>query len=307
MSTSIRSRVLIGVLLGASGLSINCGLKAQKAGDPIRSEFYASGGVYLYQPLNPTTIWVRDPDPKDLKPGETAADITSPDFKNALLRDLDTETVRISLSKIGGSASATLAVGGASVKNESYVLTVDYIKYFTINKRVTVPYEVVKAGVKAKETFDGNVPIYAGIGVRVRAEFKALESNLNISGLPALAIAANGNSVNGRLTLQTLGVTGVSVTDLMPIISDISVSSIQSAVQTVAAIKAKLYEDSTVVYPKIVGFEAPSARVEAIPGITEHLYGLEEEIVPRVGPNPVNPAQRVLSISWFPRPAGQER
>jgi hypothetical protein len=102
--------------------------------------------------------------------------------------------------------------------------------------------------------------------------------------------------------VQTLGVTGREITGLMPIISDISVASIQSAVQSVAAIKAKLYEDSTVAYPKIVGFEAPASQLDAIPAITEYLYGLDEEVVARVSPNPMKPGQTILWIDWEPAP-----
>jgi len=289
------------VALVAVLASAGCALKAQKPVDPIRSEFYASGSVYLYQPLNPTTIWLKDAE--KLEPGETKADITSLEFKNALLRDLDTETLRISLSKISGSASATVAVVGASVKGESYVLTLDYIKYFTHNKRVKTSYKVrTPDGKEDTRPFSANIPVYEGIGVRVRAEFTALETGLNISGLPALSIAANGNKISGRLTVQTLGVTGPQITGLMPIISDISVASIQSAVQAVAAIKAKLYEDSTVAYPKIVGFEAPASQLDAIPAITEYLYGLDEEVVARVSPNPMKPGQTILWIDWEPEP-----
>ena len=201
-----------------------------------------------------------------------------------------------------------IGVVGASVKGESYVLTIDYIKYFTSNKLVDIRYEIDRDdGGNATESFRGNVPMYAGIGVRIRAEFRALENGLNISGLPALAVAANTNGISGRLTVQTLGITGPEITGLMPIISDISVASIQSAVQAVAAIKAKLYEDSTVVYPKMVGFESPSANAEAITKITEVMYGLEEYIAPRVSPNPMKSGATLLWIKWFtpPPPEGE--
>src|SRR5204862_8241997 len=110
----------------------------------------------------------------------------------------------------------------------------------------------------------GNIPIYSGIAVRIRAEFTALASNLNISGLPGLGAAASANQIVGRLTVQTLGITGPDVTGLMPILSDISIASIQSAVQGLPAIKAKLYEDSSVAYPKIVGFESPTATTHSM-------------------------------------------
>jgi hypothetical protein len=268
--------------------------------EPISARFYPSGAVFVYQPLNPTTIWVSDPATGNLASDETAADITGRDFKDALLRDLDTETVRISLNRLNQSGSASVAVVKASEAGESYVLTVDYIKYFASNRRLSVKYQRPGgSGQREEASFDGNVPIYSGVGVRILAEFEALKGDVNISGLPALALAASVNAIAGRLTVQTLGVTGPEISALMPIISDISVTSIQSAVQAVSAIKAKLYDQSTVAYPKVVGFEAPADRLEAIPAITEALYGLDLRIYPRVSPNPMKAGERILWIRWF--------
>ena len=275
-----------------------CALK-QRPLDPIAPEVYPSGSAYVYQPLNPTTIWVRDPEKCELTDGDTKADYTSPEFKRALLRDLDTETVRVSLNEVNADASASGTVVGAAAKHHSYVLIVDYIKYFTMSKPLTVDYHD-SVNVTAVKTLHSNIPLYAGVGVRIRAEFVALEGNLNVSGLPGLALAAEAKKVNGRITVQTLGITGPDITALMPIISDLSIASIQSAVQAVAAIKAKLYEDSTVAYPKIVGFESPTANVEAITSLTRQLYGLNESVTPRVSPNPVKDRPPVLWIEWLP-------
>lgn len=282
-----------------------CAMK-QASLKPISDE-YASASVFAYQPMNPATVWVADA--PCLAKDDSRADITSPEFKDALLRDLDTETIRIALSKVNADASATIAVVGASVKNESYVLIVDYIKYFAHNKAIdTTPKAGQPALAATSKPYIGHVPIYEGIGVRIRAEYKALQGGLTISGLPALSIAANANQISGRLTVQTLGVTGKDITALMPIISDISVASIQSAVQAMAAIKAKLYDPSTIAYPKIVGFEVPSERLDAVPQITEKLYDLEETVHVRMSPNPnppaSNPKARYIWIAWEP-PAEQ--
>jgi len=305
MSVCHRTERLASVAMLACAVTLpaGCALTAKKALDPIAGT-YVSGSAYVYQPLNPTTIWVRDPQACRLKPRETAADITSPEFKRALLRDLDTETVRVSLSQVTGNGAATAPVAGGSVKGESYVLVIDYIKYFTANERVNVAYQDPGPAGPTPRTV-ANVPIYAGIGVRIRAEFQALASHVNISGLPALGLAAEAKQISGRLTIQTLGITGPDITALMPIISDLSVGSIQSAVQAVAAIKAKLYEDSSVAYPKIVGFESPTTNPDALTRITEYLYGVDESVVPRVSPNPTDPAQRLLWIEWFPTKAEQ--
>jgi len=302
MRTSIRllrSVKTTAVCLLAAYWAAGC---AMKTGLPPIGDEYASGNVFVYQPMNPATVWIDDA--PCMAKGDSKADITSPEFKDALLRDLDTETIRISLSKMGAEASVTVAVVGGSVKGEVYVLTVDYIKYFAHNRLIDTTPKAGEAPPSTAKPFVGHVPVYEGVGVRIRAEYKALQSGLTISGLPALSIAANANQISGRLTVQTLGITGKEITALMPIISDISVSSIQSAVQAMAAIKAKLYEPSTVAYPKIVGFEVPAARLDAIPAITEKLYTLDETVHVRMSPNPNppanNPNARYIWVSWEP-------
>lgn len=291
-----RTRAAAHILASAIIVCAGCALRTQAGLNPI-PDAYASGSAYVYQPLNPTTIWIRDP--CRLEPGETRADITSPDFKRALLRDLDTETIRVSLAHVTATGAMAVPIVGGSIKGESYVLVIDYLKYFAGDEHVNVQYEDARrAG--AGPSVIAVVPIYAGIGVRIRAEFKALANSINISGLPALGLAADAKQVSGRLTVQTLGISGPDITALMPILSDLSVASIQSAVQAVAAIKAKLYEDSSVAYPKIVGFESPTPNADAITRVTEYLYGIEEAILPRVSPNPVKPNQHLLWIQWFP-------
>lgn len=237
-------------------------------------------------------------------------DETSVEFNRALLRDLDTETVRIAVNTLDSNADASAGVVSTSVKGKSYVLIVDYIKYFSCSQRIVTNYTCVDRRGKKKgvagtvnRSFESTVPIYIGIGLRIRAEFKALQGGLNISGLPALAIAANANGIAGRLTVQTLGITGQEVTNLLPLLSDISVASIQSAVQAVGAIKAKIYEDSTTVYPKIIGFESPGTDPDLVGAITKELYALEIYMCPVILRIPQGQGQKdILWLQWFADP-----
>lgn len=272
---------------------------------PIDPKLYPSGAAYTYQPLNPTTVWIRDPFPEEVNEGYLDADETSYEFNKALLRDLDTETVRVALTTLEGKATLDAGVVGTSVKGQSYVLIVDYIKYITSGMEIDTEYTSINAkGQGEKKCFVGTVPMYTGIGLRIRAEFKALEGKINISGLPAIAAAANAKGISGRLTVQTLGITGQEVTGLMPLISDISITSIQNAVQAVGAIKAKIYEESTTVYPKIVAFESPERDPALIRAITEIMYASEEYICPTIIKNPQDPNKTILWIDWFTQ--GQE-
>jgi hypothetical protein len=276
--------------------------------DPIDPRLYASGTTYTYQPLNPTTVWVRDPTQTEQKEEDCGdADETCYEFNKALLHDLDTETVRVSLDTLNGSLDISGGVVGASVKGQSYVLIVDYIKYITSRKEIDTKYVSLDAhGQERQEHFQGTVPMYTGVGLRVRAEFLALQGGLNVSGLPALAVAASVDGISGRLTVQTLGISGPEVTSLVPLISDISVTSIQNAVQAVAAIKAKIYEETTTVYPKIVGFESPSRDPALIRALTGAFYASDEYICPVTIKNPQDDTKRILSICWFSPPPEED-
>jgi hypothetical protein len=292
---AVRGRTLALLALICSLGFAGCRTRPPDAIDP---RMYPSGTAYIYQPLNPTTVWIRDRTPEEEAAGDLDGDETSYDFNRALLRDLDTETVRVALNTLSGDVDLTGGVVGTSIKGESYVLIVDYIKYITYSREVDVVYPSM--GVDGKEvmkSFQGMVPMYTGIGLRIRAEFKAHEGGLNVSGLPALAVAASTNGISGRLTVQTLGITGPEVTGLLPIISDISVTSIQNAVQAVGAIKAKIYEDTTTVYPKIVGFESPERDPALIRAITGAMYATEISICPTVHARSEGEG-RIFWIDW---------
>ncbi len=235
------------------------------------------------------------------------ADETSYEFNKALLRDLDTETVRIALNSFSGDASINAGIVGTSVEGQNYVLVVDYIKYITNSIAIDTTYVSNNAnGEEEEKRFQETIPMYTGIGLRIRAEFTALKSGLNISGLPAIALAASANGISGRLTVQTLGITGPEVTGLMPLISDISITSIQSAVQSVAAIKAKIYEESTTVAPKIIGFESPERDPALIRAIAKVLYSSELWICPTVIKNPEDQNKKIVWIDWFTNPPEED-
>lgn len=261
----------------------------------IKQSEFDSKTTYLYQPLNPTTIWYGEVSQSDKQSGMNTPNWQSVDFKNALLRDLDTETVRISLDSLDLSSKLNASVVGTSVQGKTYVLIVDYIKYASSSRKVAIKYDDSN---NIAQEFKGHIPLYSGIGLRIRAEFMAHKSGLNISGLPAISIAASSGGISGRVTVSTLGITGPQITPLMPIISDISVTSIQNAVQAIGAIKSKIYEDDTVIAPKIIGYESPVSNVELIQGITEYLYGLNLVIYPVVSKNPENSNENMYWMNW---------
>jgi len=289
-------------------LTSGCG----EATRPCPTSAYASPAAYRYQPLNPTTVWYDDPTTKDHpEPGQKMANWQSTEFKKALLKDLDNETVRISLDSITTSGKFSAGVVGTSVAGQNYVLVMDYIKYNSSCRYIETTYKTRVNDKLVDKAFNGRIPVYTGIGLRIKAEFTAHESNLNISGLPALSIAASTKGISGRLTVSTLGITGPDISPLMPIISDISVTSIQNAVMAMGAIKSKIYEPDTTVALKVIGYESPSTDLRLIKKLTEALYSADYIIYPSVSPNPEDPTSKLYWVEWElanscnPEPPGQ--
>jgi hypothetical protein len=141
----------------------------------------------------------------------------------------------------------------------------------SVSQRVAAKAE---KGEELREMFAGSLPLYIGVGLRVRAEFKSVGGSLKVSGLPGLSAEASAGRVSGTLSLQTMGIGGKEITPLMPIPSDLSVASIQSAIQAAAAIKVKMYDEKTVVEPMIVGFESPVTEGDVVAELTSFVYGL---------------------------------
>lgn len=102
-----------------------------------------------------------------------------------------------------------------------------------------------------------NIPVYVGLGIRVRSFGTTLTANVDISGLTAIGIQANAKALTGSLVAQTLGVSGKAVTTALPLHSDLNLTTAADALSAAASIKAQLYSADTFVEPRVVGFYLP--------------------------------------------------
>ena len=68
---------------------------------------------------------------------------------------------------------------------------------------------------------------------------------------------AEANNLRGSLTVQTLGVNGQAISAALPIQSELNRTTAQNAIVAVGSIKALLYENGTVVNPRVVGMYLP--------------------------------------------------
>ncbi len=109
-----------------------------------------------------------------------------------------------------------------------------------------------------------SLPIYVGIGLRATADISDTKAGANISGLGAIGISADNETLRGSLTVQTLGVNGQSIAAALPIQSELNRTTAQNAITSVASIKALLYEKDTIVQPRVVGIYLPFPASKAL-------------------------------------------
>lgn len=123
-----------------------------------------------------------------------------------------------------------------------------------------------------------NIPVYVGIGLRVTANVRTLKSQVNVSGLGAIGAGADSSQLNGNLIIQTLGVNGNAISGALPIQSELNRTTVGNAMVAVGSIKALLYDDKTVVSPRIVGMYLPLPGNEALVNAIISLLSQEDSV-----------------------------
>jgi hypothetical protein len=104
---------------------------------------------------------------------------------------------------------------------------------------------------------DIKIPVYVGIGLRIQASVTVLKDSVNLGSLYGLGIAASQDKLSGTLIIQSLGISGENVSPIIPIPDRINESTIQTAMQSLATIKSKIYDLKTKITPQVVAFGLP--------------------------------------------------
>lgn len=91
-----------------------------------------------------------------------------------------------------------------------------------------------------------------GVGLRIKAEIQTFEAGIDLGSLIALGFAAKANKVRGRLEVSALGIQSPDITNLFPTPSTIDETSIQKALEALAAIKSKLGDEATNITPQVI-------------------------------------------------------
>jgi hypothetical protein len=127
-----------------------------------------------------------------------------------------------------------------------------------------VPFDDTKPIPKEYKDYSKiNVPIYVGLGLRLKANITTLEADVNLSGLPAIAAQAQAGKVRGSLVVQTLGVSGKNIATALPLPSELNETTLTNSVLSMGAIKAMIHDDNTFRTARVVGFYNPFGGGEA--------------------------------------------
>lgn len=102
-----------------------------------------------------------------------------------------------------------------------------------------------------------NIPIYVGLGLRLKANITTMEANVNLSGLPAIAAQAQSGKLRGSLVVQTLGVSGKNIATALPLPSELNETTLTNSILSMGAIKAMIHDDKTTRTARVVGFYNP--------------------------------------------------
>jgi hypothetical protein len=137
--------------------------------------------------------------------------------------------------------------------------------------------------------FMGAVPVYIGTGVRITTEVNAITGNINLGSLPAVTAAVSANEANGTISVGSMGITGDSIGLMIQQPVNLSEASVESAMQSVGAIKASIAAAASAsnaagnspfrFHPQVIGFEFFSRNPKIIEAVRAHVTAAEIMIV----------------------------
>ena len=169
------------------------------------------------------------------------------------LNFLINNAARVSIQEISADGEIKYIASGVSSKDHYYHSTIDYIKYHSSS--IKLPIDIPGT---SDEKLSVIIGVAVGVGLRAEATFTASEKGVNIADIINIGASAQAKKISGTMAFQTMGIESKAISDTLPIPSELSTSTIQNALQTMATVKANIYSPETNVVPQIVGIEIQS-------------------------------------------------
>ena len=223
---------------------------------------------YGYTPLDPLPAYV---DSAFLSAGKADSQLLLNILGNSKLANLlSDETIRMAVGTIDAKANVSFAANTIGVAGSSYVVIMDYIKYISLpmfavavdsgNTKTISALDFAQYNKKSSPLPGQNteqpvvMPLYVGVGLRITANVTVKSGTLSLGNLFGIGASGSLNQASGTLSVQTLGITGDGISALIPMPSDLNTTTIQNAILSLGQIKAKMYEPSTILSPRVLGF-----------------------------------------------------
>lgn len=168
------------------------------------------------------------------------------------IENFPNNATQVIMFQLDGNVDSTNPFVGVSSRNSLYRVIVDYVRFRT---------DLV-----------GDCVYRSGLGIRLRAELKTFKANLDISSPVSIGVNAELGKLSGSLRFETIGISGKTVTMLVPIPSQISTESIQKALEAAASVKASLYAEDVVLEPQVFSYKCPRPE-----DVSEFIEPEEEE------------------------------
>ena len=192
-----------------------------------------------YQPINPIPA-------SKVKDFDATTNSEKEKFWKALPQKkarelLPLQTAQFAVRKIDVSGKVSYLVSSVSGERGSYEVTMDYMKY----------------RVEDKYGYDGDYlgNVRVGVGLRITAVVVTNKANLNLGSIAAIGVEAKMENLSGGISVDVIGIDSEAVTNLIPLTSEIDQTAIQSALQALASIKSKLWDEDITITPHVVAIQ----------------------------------------------------
>lgn len=246
--------VVITIIVCTSCKAFNKHPEIYTQGDPQNSVTYG------YQPIDPLPVDIGVEKEDGYGIDRLTSYIKFPERNKRIMASLPDETMRLAIGQIDTKGNISFSTAKTGYAGSSYIVILDYIKCDTKSLPILLAKDSLNKikDFKAIDDYsikpDSRIPVYVGVGLRFTATITVNQGTVDLGNLFALGLAAEAKKVTGTLVIQTLGISGKDISALIPMPSQINTTTIQNAIMSLSTIKAKSYDDTAEVNPRILGF-----------------------------------------------------
>ena len=156
--------------------------------------------------------------------------------------DLPLERSFVSIKKETAEGSIGFASARFTSEAGKYKTILDYAKY------------------RDERMGEEKRPVRVGVGMRIIANVTTTKANIDLGSLFAIAFAAKAGYLTGQIEVVKIGIDSSELNMILPPPTDINDTSLQNALQAVAAVRAKLYDADTKLRPHILAVQWKQAN-----------------------------------------------